>query len=199
MTTAALVLAAGAGSRMGGRPKALLRRPDGRSYVEHAVEVVRAAGCAPVMVVVGAQADEVRSLIGGDAEVVEAPDWQEGMGASVRRGLVAMEGRRGAVPEAVLVTLVDLPDVGTDVALRLLAAAAEDGAQALVRTAYGGVPGHPVVLGRDHWAGVRALASGDRGARDYLRAHAHRLVECGDIATGRDVDTPADLAREGGG
>lgn len=198
MTTAALILAAGSGSRMGNRPKALLRRRDDRSYVEHAVEAVRAAGCTPVIVVVGARADEVRAAIGGGAEVVEASDWSDGIGASLRRGLVAMEGRRGVVPEAVLVTLVDLPDVGADVARRLLAVAAADGSAAVARAAYDGVPGHPVVLGRDHWAGVRSLASGDRGARDYLRDHPHHLVECGDLATGRDVDTPDDLAREGG-
>ena len=64
---------------------------------------------------------------------------------------------------------------------------------ALARAAYQGVPGHPVVIGRDHWRGVLDVAAGDRGARDYLAAHDHALVECGDLATGRDVDTPDDL------
>ena len=63
------------------------------------------------------------------------------------------------------------------------------------RAAYGGVAGHPTLIGRDHWAGVIEVALGDRGARDYFGAHEHRLVECGDLATGRDVDTPADLDR----
>ncbi|NUT35078.1 MAG: nucleotidyltransferase family protein, partial [Hamadaea sp.] len=51
----------------------------------------------------------------------------------------------------------------------------------------------PVLLGRKHWAGVRASATGDRGAREYLKAHAAEvaLVECGDIADGRDVDVRA--------
>ena len=61
---------------------------------------------------------------------------------------------------------------------------------------YGAVPGHPVLIGRDHWAGVVATAEGDRGARDYLREHPPLEVECGDLATGRDVDTPHAL-REG--
>ena len=55
------------------------------------------------------------------------------------------------------------------------------------------MPGHPVVMGRDHWLGVLDVAVGDQGARDYLAAHDHLLVECGDLATGRDVDTPTDL------
>ncbi len=90
-----------------------------------------------------------------------------------------------------LVTLVDLPDVGSDVMARVLAAT--EGPTALARAAYGGVPGHPVVMGRDHWAAVSASAVGDRGARDHLRVTEHVLVECGDLATGRDVDTADDL------
>jgi CTP:molybdopterin cytidylyltransferase MocA len=64
---------------------------------------------------------------------------------------------------------------------------------ALGRAAYRGVPGHPVVLGREHWHDVVGSATGDRGARAYLAAHPHRLVECGDLASGADVDAAADL------
>ena len=60
--------------------------------------------------------------------------------------------------------------------------------QRRLRAAYDGVPGHPVLIGRDHWDGVVASAVGDRGARDYLAAHGVALVECGDLATGVDVD-----------
>ncbi|WP_377640529.1 NTP transferase domain-containing protein [Oryzobacter terrae] len=191
-STAGLVLAAGAGRRMGG-PKALLRpSAEGPTLLESAVERVRAAGCDDVLVVVGAAADEVAALAAAaGAAVVRAADWDEGMGASLRAGLAALAGRPSA-PERVLVTLVDLPDVGADVMARVLAAAGGPGA--LARAAYGGVPGHPVVLGRDHWEAVSGTAIGDRGARDHLRATAHVLVECGDLATGRDVDTVDDLA-----
>ena len=61
----------------------------------------------------------------------------------------------------------------------------------LARAAYAGEPGHPVLLGRDHWAEVAAHRHGDRGARDYLGAHDVTLVECGDLATGADQDDPA--------
>ena len=77
----------------------------------------------------------------------------------------------------------------------MLTAAVGEGRSALVRAGYAGVPGHPVAIGRDHWALVRAGAHGDRGARDYLGVTAHRVVECGDLATGRDLDTPEDLDR----
>ena len=59
----------------------------------------------------------------------------------------------------------------------------------LARAAYAGVPGHPVLIGADHWAGVAASARGDSGARQYLSTHAVDLVECGDLASGEDRDT----------
>jgi CTP:molybdopterin cytidylyltransferase MocA len=88
--------------------------------------------------------------------------------------------------DTVLVSLVDLPDVDAAVVARVLDAA--HGRATLARAAYDGVPGHPVLLGRDHWPGVVETATGDRGARDYLADHEVELVECGDLATGTDVD-----------
>lgn len=223
-----LVLAAGQGRRMGG-PKALVRPvADGPTFVESAVEVALAGGCAGVTVVVGAAGDEVTRVVEGRAwpaevDVVPCPDWAEGMGASLRAGLAGVAGRPDV--EAVLVTLVDLPDVGPDVIDRLLTSPVpspnaafeveptgaplssatnpefEEGPlranwrAALRRAAYGGVPGHPALIGRDFWEATIATAVGDRGARELYRRHPHVLVECGDLATGHDVDTPADLER----
>lgn len=189
MTHAGLLLAAGAGRRMG-RAKALLREPGGRSFVQRGVAVLRDAGCDPVVVVVGAQAEQVRAEAGAADLVVEAADWHTGQAASLRAGLSAL-GETGA--DAVCLLLVDLPDVDAAV-VRRVTAAVGDGPRALGRAAYDGLPGHPVVIGRDHWVGVLDTTGGDRGARDYLAAHDHVVVECGDLATGRDVDTPADLA-----
>jgi nicotine blue oxidoreductase len=191
----ALVLAAGAGRRMGG-PKGLLRlSPSGPTFVETAVARLREAGLAEVHVVVGASADRVSALAAqAGAQVAEAAGWDEGMGASLRRGLEALDG---AQAKAVLVMLVDLPDVGSAVHARVLEAGARAGegelSSVLVRAAYHGTPGHPVLLGRDHWDAIREDATGDRGARAYLERPQTRLVECGDLATGRDVDRPTDL------
>lgn len=176
-----------------GHPKALLRDPaSGLTFLERAVAVLRDGGCDGVTVVVGAAADEVRAVaegLGADVDVIECRDWSEGMGASLRAGLTALASTESA---AVVVTLVDLPDVGPDVVRRLLEGE-RDLPAALGRAAYGGVPGHPALIGRAHWADVIAAATGDRGAREYFRAHRHRLVEAGDLATGRDVDTPGEL------
>jgi CTP:molybdopterin cytidylyltransferase MocA len=191
MTVVGLVLAAGAGRRLGG-PKALVRlTDDGPTLVETAVARVVDGGCDRVVVVVGASADEVAALVAGTgARVVRADDWDEGMGASLRAGLSHLGS---GDDDLALVTLVDLPDVGAAVVSRVLAAAVGDGRAALARASYDGVPGHPVAIGRDHWAAVITTARGDRGARDHLRATPHHLVECGDLATGRDLDTAGDL------
>lgn len=187
---AGLLLAAGGGRRLGGRPKALLEHR-GRPLVEYAVGVLRAAGCARVHVVLGARADEVRrrAELGG-CVVVENPAWEEGMGSSLRAGLDSLAGTGAG---AALVSLVDQPGIGVEAVRRVLAAYEDDGS--LVSAAYDGVRGHPVLLGAAHWAGIAESASGDRGARAYLRAHreAIRLVECGDVARPYDIDTEADL------
>lgn len=188
MTSSAvgLLLAAGVGRRMG-RPKALVTT-DGTPWVRRSIDVLRDGGCAEVLVAVGAAATEVEPLL-HDVHVVTVPNWAEGMGASLRAGLAAAQAGQG---DRVLVSLVDLIDVGADVIARVLTDGG-DATDALARAAYGGEPGHPVLLGRDHWVGVAQAATGDQGARAYLRAHSPRLIECGDLATGRDADRPEDL------
>lgn len=188
-----LLLAAGAGSRMG-MPKALLRDAHGDPQLAHAVHALLGGGCCHVTVVIGAAADQARRLLAvqglsdrPDVDVVVADGWAEGMGASLRAGLAALPDADAAV-----VMLVDLPDVGSTVVGRLLSQASTS---VLLRASYDGRPGHPVVLGRDHWPDVIRTATGDRGARDYLDAHEVRDVPCADLATGSDTDAPEDLPR----
>ena len=183
---AGLLLAAGAGTRYGG-PKALARTAGGETWVARSVRALVEGGVPSVYVVVGAAADEVSRQLPGGVHVVHAADWADGMGASLRAGLQAVEAADPATPAA-LVMLVDTPDVGAHVVRRLSAHAAP---AVLARAAYRGAVGHPVLLGREHWAGVLAQAEGDRGARDYLASQEVEVVECGDIGSGRDVDTPA--------
>ncbi|MCX4457904.1 nucleotidyltransferase family protein [Streptomyces sp. NBC_01340] len=187
---AGLLLAAGGGRRLGGRPKALLEHR-GRPLVEYAVGVLRAAGCSRVHVVLGARADAVRERARLDGCVlVDNPEWERGMGSSLRAGLGSLAGT-GA--RAVLVSLVDQPGIGPRAVARVLAAYRDD--TSLASAAYDGVRGHPVLFGAAHWAAIAASATGDRGARAYLKEHeaAITLVECGDVARPYDIDTEDDL------
>jgi nicotine blue oxidoreductase len=201
-----LVLAAGAGTRMGG-PKALIRDRTGVPWVRTRAETLLAGGCDRVLVAVGAEAATVRAQLpdgpSSGIGVVVVPGWQEGMGASLTAGLDACAAVRPP-PRAVLVALVDVPGLTSPAVARIVRAGVTAPASGgtgrpldavLVQASYLGVPGHPVLLGRDHWDGVRAAASGDSGARRYLRDRDVMLVECADVADGTDVDTPEQLGR----
>jgi len=176
---AGVVLAAGRGSRFGDAPKQLAEL-DGRPLLEH---VVHAACAVPalerIVVVLGAHADAVRERVDLlDAEPVVCADWEAGQARSLRCGLEALAGAR-----KVLVLLGDQPRVTPQVIARFVDEPPGS------RAAYDGVPGHPVVLGPALLRAARTL-EGDRGLRDLTR---WRLVECGHLASGRDVDTPEDL------
>jgi nicotine blue oxidoreductase len=195
---AGLVLAAGAGSRLG-RPKALLRL-DNRTLAAHAADVLAESGCEPVIVVIGASADKVRACVFSDLaaagrsalrpKLVINPDWDSGMGSSLIAGLQVLPEEA----EAVVVILVDQPGITTAAVERLVARARPD---ALAAASYHGRRGHPILFGRGHWAGICASASGDSGARAYLKEHEVELVECADVASDDDIDTPEAAAAWG--
>lgn len=179
-----IVLAAGAGRRMG-TPKALLATPDGQPWVERAVATLRDAGCAHVVVVLGARADDARAFVPMGAHAVVAEDWELGLSASLRAGLAAAS-HPSLLREAVLVTLVDLPGLPTGAVRRVIGDDVR--ADVLRRASYDGRPGHPVLVGRDHWVPLTRSLDGDSGALAYLQAAGVELVDCADLWDGADVD-----------
>ena len=190
MTVAGLVLAAGGGRRMG-RPKALLSS-DGESWLGRAVAALEAGGCLPVVVALGAQAPDALPLVPPGAHVVVVIGWERGVAESLRRGLDAVEVASPDA-EAVIVTLVDLPGLRAEAVARVggtggVGQDAGERRSALRQAHYAGTPGHPVLLGREHWGPLRAALRGDVGARDYLAAHGAVAVDCTDLGGGDDVD-----------
>lgn len=182
-----VLLAAGGGRRAGG-PKVLRRDRDGTYWLVRSIGVLLEGGCQAVVVVLGGGAEGAREIIAGSGyagdsrvTVVEAADWRDGMSHSLRAGLLAVPREFAAV----VVHLVDLPDVTPDVVVRLVQYASPSG---LARALYGGRPGHPVLIGSDHWSSILAELTGDSGARAYLDRHGAAGMECGDLATGQDQD-----------
>lgn len=176
-----MLLAAGSGRRMG-RPKALVRAPDGEPWVSRAAGVLRSAGCRPVVVCLGASAEDARALVPRWAAVVDVPDWESGIAASLRAALTHLAGLDAT---AALVTLVDMPDQQVAAAERVAAAPERT---SLRRAWYDGQPGHPVLIGADHWGPLSAALVGDQGAMAYLRDHGAEAVDCTDLGGGQDID-----------
>ena len=157
---AAVVLAAGAGSRFGG-PKQALLLPD-------VLRRVRESSVDDVIVVTGAHSLET------DARVVHCPDWERGPGASLRCGLATL----GENVEVAVIVLADGPDL-SPAAVDRVVAAWRGGAGEVVAASYGGDRGHPVALARSVWSRIP-----DEGARAFDPV----LVPCDDLGSPGDVD-----------
>ncbi len=182
MKRAALVVAAGASTRLG-QPKQLVQIL-GETLLDRAVRTAAEAGLGPVVVVLGANAKEVAEQCDlRRAWVVVHAGWAEGMGTSIRAGAELLEGFPDL--DGAVVMTCDMPGV-TPEHLRALCVAPDQ----LRASEYGGRRGVPAYFPQSHFALLREL-DGDAGAREMLRgADAVTLAE-GEM----DVDTAADLAR----
>ena len=190
--TTAVLLAAGAGTRLGLGPKALLGFR-GRTLVEVLADELLAGCCREVVIVLGAGAATVRA--GTDLSrhhVLDNPDWNTGMGSSFRLGVAA------ALPEDhLLIALVDQPGLARNTVARLLAAHRPGRVTAAAYRAPDGEPrrGHPLLLDVSLRSEAAAMAAGDAGARLFLRANPELidLVDCSDLYGGEDLDEPGQL------
>jgi nicotine blue oxidoreductase len=176
-----IILAAGSGSRMGG-PKATIEIA-GQRLVDRAVSVFHDGGIKDVYVVLGAWQGEVP-----DAQVLINPDWQTGMGSSLQVGLEAI--LKNPEYSAVIISLVDLPGM-TAAAIAEVA----DASHEIVIGTFDGKPGHPVKFARKYWREIMESATGDFGARNFLKERDDVFyISLDQLATGKDIDTPDDLA-----
>jgi len=188
---AGVLLAAGTGKRLG-RVKALVEF-DGSRLAERGVRTLARGGCRPVLVVLGASADEVEEACALDEAIVVTNEaWQEGMGGSVRLALA--EAVELGV-EAVVILPVDQPLVSAELVSRLIDAW-RSGAAAAVAT-YRGEQATPVALDRSLFDYVASSAVGDVGARAFLRSNPDLVtpVACEDVGDPSDIDTEEDLLR----
>ncbi|HEX8951913.1 MAG TPA: nucleotidyltransferase family protein [Polyangia bacterium] len=182
-----MVLAAGASTRMG-EPKALLRVPDGRRYVEAIAGCARAGGCGEVVVVVGPpHGDAIRAALGAAAKTAWNAQPERGMLSSVQAGVASLS----AGVEAALVWPVDIPFVEAATVRALVVHAGT-----IVVPVHNGRGGHPLRVARAHFAELMTLDPA-RGLKALVEAHAAAVtrLEVGDAGVLVDVDTPDDYAR----
>jgi len=187
---AGVVLAAGGSVRLG-RPKALVEI-GGRPLVLRAAEAVLGGGCAPVVVVVGAEAAGVRSVLAATGvRIVVHEGWARGIAGSIRAGVAVVEPHPEV--EAVLLAVCDQPALDAVVIRRLLDAwRARPAGRSLAACAYAGTLASPAVFPRARFADLAALR-GDRGAASLLRRDRSAVVPVPWPDGARDVDRPEDV------
>lgn len=190
-----IILAAGMSRRLG-RPKQLLPI-EGKPLIAHVVERALASRLDAVTVIVGHQAEAVRTAISScDVTIMFNPDYAEGQSTSVIAGVNGV--RTGT--DAIVVLLADQPGICVATIDALIVARREQRAP-IVMTSYGDVRSHPVLFGVETFDDLRAI-TGDKGAREVIRAYGNRIVT---VADGRatppaDIDTEdayAEMLREG--
>jgi molybdenum cofactor cytidylyltransferase len=187
---AALILAAGASTRLG-RPKQLLDWA-GRPLARAVAEVALAAGLDPVIAVVGAASRQVTAALAGlPLRIVENPAYMQGQSTSLRAGVAALP----ADAAAALVLLADQPFVTAAIVARIVAEWRAHGS-AIVAPAYAGQRGNPVLFDRTVFPELLAV-EGDQGARAILAANPSRirLVRFDDPRPLIDIDTSEDYER----
>lgn len=185
---AIVVLAAGMSSRLG-RPKQVLVY-QGKSLLNHAVDAALETGIRPVMVVVGANKDEVvKEIEKKETELVKNEDWQEGIASSLRCGLEAAQKKKAGI-DGIIFMVCDQPFVTKSLLESLLKAQHETGLP-IVASSYDGELGTPALFHKDFFAKLMEL-TGDTGARKLIRQHEGQVAKVA-FPKGRiDIDTKRD-------
>ncbi|MBY0497339.1 MAG: nucleotidyltransferase family protein [Cyanobacteria bacterium] len=191
----AIVLAAGASSRMGQAKAALPFGQTGETVVARIVRTLLEGGAPQVVVVAGAHIDAVRAAMSpheSRARLIEHPGWQKGQLSSLLAGLDAIDDPQ---LEAALVTLVDVPLVRSATVAGVIGMWRRTRAP-IVRPADGTRHGHPVMFDRSVFGDLRA-ADPDTGAKAVFAIHRDRIVnvQVQDAGAFEDMDTPEDYAK----
>lgn len=189
MSTAAIVLAAGASRRLG-RPKQLEKWGD-TNLLGHVVARTRSFPVHEVWVVLGHEADRILAETDlGDAGVVENPEWEEGIASSLRVGLDVLT--RMSRCDTALIVIGDQPEVSAEVVEQLARAHAKAGKPVTIPK-YRYSRGNPVLVDRSLWPRLMSL-EGDDGAKRLWQAHPEWVNDVWfSSAAPRDVDTGVDV------
>lgn len=187
-TVGALILAAGASSRLG-RPKQLISY-QGETLIARAVRIAGEGGCAPVAVVLGSAGDEIAAQLNGSPVlIVQNNDWERGLGTSVRAGVLAILNSHPDLDAAVLLAC-DQPCLTASTIVALIEEQQQSG-KSIVASRYAGTLGIPALFDRTVFGDLLALPD-DSGAKRLIEAHGADVAEIAFADGALDIDTPAD-------
>jgi len=183
-----IILAAGAATRMG-RPKQLLSY-QGRSLILHAVEVALASLCQPIIVVLGAYAEQIKpELMLKAVQVVENSQWQEGMSSSIRAG-ISMLLKTNSKLDAVIISLADHPLVSPQI-LNQLIQSYQETQKVIIASKYNATTGVPALFSNALFPELMQL-EGDKGAKALIQKYINTGVILLIPEAAIDIDTPDD-------
>jgi molybdenum cofactor cytidylyltransferase len=187
-TIGAVILAAGASTRMG-TPKQLLYFK-GHSLLRHTVEVAIAQECEPIVVVLGAYAEKIRNeVIKLPVVIVENQDWHLGMGASIRVGINAVNNLSKNL-EAVILLLCDQPFV-CDRVINQLVEAYLATRKPIIASEYAHTLGVPALFSHELFSELINIDV-EKGAKQIIQKYSHLVFPIPFAAGAIDVDTPED-------
>lgn len=180
-----IILAAGASSRMG-TPKQLLLY-QGRSFLSYIVEAAIASMCHPIVVVLGANAEQIKSEVSFRVQVVENTRWTEGMSSSIAVGMQALVNQN---IEGVVITLCDQPFVSTQIIDQLIATYRLTG-KSIVACEYAGTLGVPAFFSRAFFPELMTLGATE-GAKHLIKKYSAQVFSVPFSKGAIDIDTPQD-------
>ena len=186
---AAIVLAAGASTRLG-QPKQLLQM-NGESLLHRTIRLAEQAGCAPIFVVLGFEAERMqRETADLDVTVVINPEWQSGMGSSLRSGMEVLM-KESHLPLKVMLLLSDQPMLSSEILFSLVKKSAETDAL-IVASCYTGRLGVPAVFRKELYPDLQKV-EGDKGARELIQGYRDQIASIDFPEGAIDIDTVQDL------
>jgi molybdenum cofactor cytidylyltransferase len=186
---AAIVLAAGASTRLG-QPKQLLQ-VNGESLLHRTIRLAEEAGCAPIFVVLGFEAERMHPETADlNVRVVLNPEWQSGMGSSLRSGMEALM-RESQLPQKVVLLLSDQPMLSSKILLSLVKKSAETNSL-IVASSYTGRLGVPAAFRKELYPDLQKV-EGDKGAREVIQLYRDQTASIDFPEGAVDIDTVQDL------
>ncbi|MGI9059929.1 MAG: nucleotidyltransferase family protein [Ktedonobacteraceae bacterium] len=199
-STAAIILAAGSSSRMGGGRHKLLLPLEGRPVLAHVIDATLASQAHPVVIVLGHQAEHVRTQLTAytaspEIIIVENPDYLQGMSTSMRVGIQEIisygyrKNEQCANIDSVLILLGDQPLI-TQQGIDALITAWRTSGKRIMAPLYAGKRGNPLIFDASLFSELIAV-TGDEGGRSVVERHKQELatIELGDVIANYDVDT----------